>query len=82
MQNGWGLEIFARGRGAGKDENSGADDRADAQRGQRPGPKGFLQPLPGASDSAISLSIDLQQRSWFSEVRTVAVGSGDGCDKR
>ena len=46
MQNGWGLEIFAGSRGAGKDENSGADNRADAQRGQRPGAEGFLQPLP------------------------------------
>jgi len=27
------MEIFARGRGAGKDENSGADDCADAERG-------------------------------------------------
>ncbi len=46
VQNGWGLEILARGRGAGKNENSGADDRPDAQRGQRPGAEGFLQPLP------------------------------------
>ena len=45
MQQGWDLEIFARGGGAGKDENSRTDDRSDAQRGQRPGAESFLQPL-------------------------------------
>ncbi len=41
------------------------------------GPRVFCSRCPGASDSAISLSIDLQQKSWLSEVRTVAAGSGD-----
>src|ERR1700734_1574160 len=50
------------------------------------GPRVFCSRWPGASDSEISLSIDLQQKSWLSlvrtvEVRTVAAGSGDG-DKR
>jgi len=46
------------------------------------GPRVFCRRCPGASDSAISLSIDLQQKSWLSEVRIVAVGSVDGCDKK
>jgi hypothetical protein len=46
------------------------------------GPRVFCSRCPGASDSEISLSIDLQHKSWLSEVRTVAVGSADGCDKR
>src|SRR5271165_7174128 len=51
------------------------------------GPSVFCRRCPGASDSEISLSIDLQQKSWLSLVRTVealtvAAGSvGDG-DKR
>ena len=45
------------------------------------GPRVFCSRWPGASDSAISLSIDLQQKSWLSEVRTVAAGSGGDCDK-
>src|SRR5580700_6970538 len=46
------------------------------------GPRVFCSRCPGASDSEISLSIDLQQNSWLSEVRMVAVGSGDDWDKR
>src|SRR5208282_1999277 len=46
------------------------------------GPVVFCSRCPGASESEISLSIDLQQKSWLSEVRTVPVGSGDDCDKR
>src|SRR6202044_3090277 len=45
------------------------------------GPKVFCSRCPGVSDSAISLSIDLQQKSWLSEVRTVAAGSVGDCDK-
>src|ERR1700733_8581923 len=33
------------------------------------GPKVFCRRCPGASDSEISLSIDLQQKTWCSEVR-------------
>src|SRR5580700_4392026 len=50
------------------------------------GPRDLLSRCSGFSESEISLSMDLQQRSWLSEVRTddrmVAAGSGDGCDKR
>ena len=51
------------------------------------GPRVFCSRCPGASESEISLSIDLQQRSWLSLVRTVevcvvALGSGDDWDKR
>src|ERR1700683_2941526 len=42
------------------------------------GPRVFCRRWPGASDSAINLSIDLQQKSWLSEVRTVAAGVGGG----
>src|ERR1700722_6078467 len=50
------------------------------------GPRDLLSRCSGFSESEISLSMDLQQRSWLSEVRTddrmVAAGSVDGCDKR
>src|SRR5215472_8648914 len=48
------------------------------------GPRVFCRRCPGVSDSAISLSIDLQQRSWFAEVRTTCLDGGSdvvGCDK-
>ena len=46
------------------------------------GPSVFFRRRSGCSESDISLSIDLQQKSWFSEVRTVGSGDGVGCDKR
>src|SRR5208283_343032 len=46
------------------------------------GPRVFCRRCPGASESEISLSIDLQQKSWLSDVRTVAGGSVDDWDKR
>src|SRR5438477_45583 len=46
------------------------------------GPSVFCRRWPGASDSEISLSMDLQQKSWLSEVRTTSAGSVVGCDKR
>src|ERR1700693_1039026 len=45
------------------------------------GPSVFCRRWPGDSDSEISLSIDLQQRSWLSEVRMTSAGSVS-CDKR
>ena len=49
------------------------------------GPRVFLSFRSGSSESEISLSIDLQQKSWLSEVRMVlleggseVVGSGKG----
>src|SRR5208283_1902689 len=45
------------------------------------GPRVFCRRWPGDSDSEISLSIDLQQKSWLLEVRMTAAGSV-GCDKR
>src|SRR5882724_5973882 len=45
------------------------------------GPRVFLSLRSGSSESEISLSMDLQQKSWLSEVRTAAAGSV-GCDKR
>ena len=47
VQNGGSLEVFSGRRGAGEHEDAGANDRADAERGQRPGTEGFLQPMPG-----------------------------------
>ena len=83
VQDGGSLEIFSGGGGAGEDENSRADDGADAERGQRPGAQRFAAAgVPGSSDSEISLSIDLQQKSWLSEVRMTSAGSVVGCDKR
>ena len=46
------------------------------------GPAIFCSRCPGASASEISLSIDLQQKSWLSEVRMTSAGSVVGCDKR
>ena len=54
----------------------GANDCADAQRRQRPRAQRLLQCVPGASDSEISLSMDLQQKSWLSEVRTTSLDGG------
>src|SRR3984957_7229448 len=45
------------------------------------GPRVFCRRCPGISDSEISLSMDLQQNTWWSDVRTVAAGSVDGSDK-
>src|SRR5579864_2052897 len=46
------------------------------------GPSVFFSRRSGCSESVISLSMDLQQKSWLSEVRTVGSGAGVGCDKR
>src|SRR5438045_6759873 len=47
------------------------------------GPRLFFRRCSGLSASAISLSIDLQQRSWLSEVRMVWLDSPKvGCAKR
>ena len=40
------FQHFARRRRAGEDENAGADDGADPQRGQRPGPQRLAQSVP------------------------------------
>jgi hypothetical protein len=39
----WQLEVFARRRGTGQDEDAGADDGADSQRCQAPRPEGLLE---------------------------------------
>src|SRR5579864_6597722 len=49
------------------------------------GPSVFCNRCPGASDSDISLSIDLQQKICLSDVRTTSFDGGSlvvGCDKR
>src|SRR5437660_11995089 len=49
------------------------------------GPSVFCSRCPGASDSDISLSIDLQQKICLSDVRTTSFDGGSlvvGCDKR
>jgi hypothetical protein len=47
MEDGGRFEVLAGGGGSGEDEDAGADDGADAESGQRPGAKGFLQPVAG-----------------------------------
>jgi hypothetical protein len=42
------------------------------------GPKVFLSRRSGSSDSQISLSMDLQQKTCLSEVRTTMVASSIG----
>ena len=39
------FEVLAGGCGPGKNENARADDRADAEGGQRPGAQRFAQPM-------------------------------------
>ena len=38
--------VLASRRGAGKDKNSRADNRADSKSGERPRPQRFRQPMP------------------------------------
>ena len=47
MEDGGRFEVFAGGGGAGEDEDSRADDGADAESGQGPGAQGFLQLVAG-----------------------------------
>jgi len=47
MQDGRDLEVLARRRGAGQNEDSGTDDGADAERRQAPGPERLLEPMFG-----------------------------------
>src|SRR5208283_3700057 len=50
------------------------------------GPSVFFRRWPGASDSEISLSMDLQQKSWRLEVRMLLLDGGSvvvaGCNTR
>ncbi len=41
------LEVLASGSGSGQNENSRADNGADAKRGERPGAQSFPQPVFG-----------------------------------
>jgi hypothetical protein len=43
VEDGGGFKVLASGGGPGEDEDSGADDGADAERGERPGAKGLLE---------------------------------------
>ena len=47
VQDGGGIKLLARDGGADYGENSRTDHRADAQRGQRPGAKRFLETVLG-----------------------------------
>jgi hypothetical protein len=79
MQDGWGLKIFARGRGAGEDKNARADDRANAERRQRPRAKSLAEPVFG------TLGIRDQLVDRFAAEKLVALPrggvavGGDGC---
>ncbi len=48
VQDRWGLEVLAGRRGTSEDEDAGADDGADAQRGQRPRAEAFPKPVLGS----------------------------------
>src|ERR1700732_2000855 len=48
VENGWGLEIFSGGGGAGEHEDAGADHGPDTECGQRPRSESFLQTLAGS----------------------------------
>lgn len=45
VQNRWRLEEFAGSRCAGEDENSRADDGANAESGERPRAQRFFEPV-------------------------------------
>jgi hypothetical protein len=47
VKDGGGFEVFAGGGGAGEDEDARTDNGADSEGGERPGAKGFLQPMVG-----------------------------------
>ena len=47
IQNRGGVELLACDGRADHGEDSGTDDRADAERGKRPGAEGFLQTVLG-----------------------------------
>ena len=47
VQDGGRFEVLARRRGAGEHEDSGPNDGADAESGQRPGTEGLLEPVLG-----------------------------------
>ena len=45
VQNGRRFEMLARRGGSGEHKNTGANDGSDAERGQRPRPQTFLEPV-------------------------------------
>ena len=47
VQDRWGFEMLAGGRSPGKNENARADDRADAERSQRPRAQRLAQAMFG-----------------------------------
>jgi len=47
VQDGRGVELLPGDSGADDGENARADNRSDAQRGERPRAEGFLQPMLG-----------------------------------
>jgi len=47
VKDGGGFEVLSGGGGAGEDEDSGADDGADPEGGERPWAEGFLQAVAG-----------------------------------
>ena len=50
---------------AGEREDAGADDGADAERGQAPRTQRLAQPLSGSSEAAISASMLFVRKSWL-----------------
>ena len=63
VEDGGGVELLAGDGGADDGEDARADDGADAERGKRHGPERLLQACLGILRLAISLSMDLQQRT-------------------
>jgi hypothetical protein len=43
VEDGGCFEVLAGGGGPGEDEDAGADDGTDAERGERPGAKGLFE---------------------------------------
>ena len=72
VQDGRRFEVLAGGGGAGEDEDSRANDGADAERGQRPGAERLFEPVSGSSASAISLSMDFRQKVGSGQRRSPA----------
>ena len=69
VEDGGGIELFAGDGGADNREDARADDGSDAERRKRDWSERLLETGLGFSDSAMSLSMDLQQRTCGGRVR-------------
>jgi len=77
VQDGLETERLARGRRSGEDEDAGADDGADPERGEAPRPQRPPQPALRILEAAISASM-LFVRKMPTSAEPTAMGPGFG----